>query len=184
MIKKFKNSKTQKFKVSQEGMTLVELILYVALFMIFLTGVVVYGVEAVGVRVKARVEQGVIDNSRLVMKRIAYEIRNATAINSVTAQSISLSTADPTRNPVVITKTGGKITIGWTGGSVCAVANPCDLTSSEVTVEKLLFANMSDLGNKSASVKYELMISNINPGGRQEWTYSKTAVGGAQIMRK
>lgn len=165
-------------------MTLVELILYVALFMIFISSAVTFGVEAVGVRVKSRVEQNVIANSRMVMKRIAYEIRNASAINSLTAQSISLATTDATRNPVVITKTGSKITIGWGGGTACAVATPCDLTGNEVVVDKLTFANMSDAGNKSASIKFDLTISSVNAGGRQEWNYSKTAIGSAEIRSK
>ena len=166
------------------GMTLVELILYVALFMIFITGAVAYGIEAVSVRVKVRVEQGVITNSRIVMKRLAYEIRNATGINSVTAQSISLATADATRNPVVITKTGNKITIGWTGGVVCAVATPCDLTSSDIIVNQLNFTNINDGTNKSDSIIYTLTMSSVSAGGRQEWNYSKTAMGGAEVMGK
>ena len=180
---KFKNSKIQKIKKNNGGMTLVELILYVALFMIFITGIVAYGVEAVSVRVKVAVEQNVIASSRMVSKRIAYEIRNATAINSLTAQSISLATADATRNPVVITKTGNKITIGWTGGSACAVATPCDLTNNDL-VENLTFANMSDAGNKSASIKWDLTMSSLNIGGRKEWSYSKTIIGSAEIMKK
>ncbi len=169
---------------NHKGMTLVELILYVALFMIFIGGVVSIGVELITVRVKTRVGQNVVASSRQVMKRIAYEIRNASAINSMTPQSISLATADATRNPVVITKTGNKITIGWTGGITCAVASPCDLTSSDLVVNQLNFVSMSDAGNKSASIKYDLTISNLNNGGREEWNYTKTAIGSAEIRGK
>jgi hypothetical protein len=178
MIDKTKNT-------VHSGITLVELILYVALFMIFITGVVTFGIEIIGIRAKARVQQEVIHNSRAVAKRIAFEVRNASAINSVTATSISLANADTNRNPTVITKSGNRITISWgSTGPPCPLASPCFLTSSDVNVNEMTFTNMSDGGANSASVKFALTISSVNPGGRKDWSYSQSMIGNAELRSK
>lgn len=175
--------KTEKLKIDK-GITLVELILYVALFMIFITGVVTFGIEVIGIRAKARVQQEVIFNARLAAKRIEFEIRNASAINSVSATSISLANADSTRNPTIISKTGSRITIGWDGSATCPTATPCFLTSSDVNVSSLSFTNMSDVGNKSASISYSLTVNSVNAGGRQEWDYAQSISGSAEVRSK
>lgn len=166
------------------GVTLIEVMVYVALIAIFMTGVIAFGAQVSNIRVKSMAQQEVIANSRLVMKRIAVEIRNATGINSLAAQSLSLSYADVARNPTVIAKSGNRITIGWGSGGSCPVSAPCFLTSSKVNVDKLLFANMSDGGGKSVNIKYELQISKLNPGGRAEWNYSQTSKGTAEVKSK
>jgi hypothetical protein len=177
---KFKKSKTQ----NMGGVTLVEVILYLAIGSIFMIGVVAFGAQVINVRIKSRVQQEVIANSRLVMKRIAVEIRNATAITSLTPQSLSLTYADSARNPTVIAKSGNRITIGWGSAAPCPTSSPCFLTSSKVSVDKLLFANMSDGGGKSVNVKYELEVSKLNPGGRAEWSYTQNSKGSAEVKGK
>lgn len=171
-------------KRKQKGFTLIELMVYMAIFVIFIGGMVMYGIQAMGLKSKTRVEQEVISTSRNIMRRISLEIRNATAINTISAQSLSLATADATRNPVVITKTGTRITIGWGGGSVCAVATPCNLSSNDVSVDKLTFANMSDPGGASVGVKYDLTISRTGAAGGQEWSYTTTDIGSSEVMSK
>lgn len=172
------------FKMTNKGITLIELILYVALFMIFITGVVTYGIQVIGIRAKAGVEQEVIANSRVVAERIAFEIRNASAINSVSATSISLANSDSTRNPTVIAKSGGRITIGWGSVGSCPTASPCFLTSSDVNVNNLAFTNMSDANAKSASIKYAFAISSVNSSSGQQYSYSQSVVGSAEVRSK
>lgn len=168
----------------ERGITLIELIIYVALFMIFITGVVTYGIQTILVQEKVRSQQEVIYNSRMLARRIAFEIRNASAINSVTATSISLASADGARNPTVIAKSGNRITIGWDGSVTCPTATPCFLTSSGVNVDSLTFTNMSDVGGKTSSIKYAVTISRVNPSGRKEYDYTQSMVGNAEMRGK
>jgi hypothetical protein len=184
MIKKLKNSKKQKLKIMEKGMSLIELILYVAIFMIFISGVVTVGIEVVGLRAKSRVQQEVIFNNRLVTKRIALEIRNASAINSVSAESISLANTDSVRNPTVIAKSGNRMTIAWGASAPCPTTSPCFLTSSKVSVDSLMFTNMSDLGGNSESIKYAITTSSINNGGSKDWWYSQSLTGNSEIRSK
>lgn len=173
-----------KLKIEERGVTLMELIIYVAIFMIFVTGVVSFGVQLIGVRVKAKVQQEVIFNSRMISDRIALEIRNASAINSVSANSISLAYLDATRNPTIIAKSGNRLTIGWGSGAPCPTSSPCFLTSSNTSVGSVIFTNMSDGGGKSASIKYSFTINNINTNGGSNWNYSQTINGNAEIKSK
>jgi len=168
----------------ERGVTLIELILYVALFIIFLTGVVSLGVQTILMRQKASTQQEVIANTRILSKRIAFEIRNASAVTTITPTSITLASADALRNPTVIAKTGDRVTIGWSGAGACPTSSPCFLTSDDVSVDSLLFANMSDGGGKTNSVKYTFTISKVNPGGRSEWNYTQTLTGNAEMRSK
>ena len=94
-----------------KGFSLIEVIIYVGLIGMFITGVVVFAVKSESIRSKVKVEDEVVNTARLVEKRIEAEIRNASGINSVSAQSLSLSNSDSTRNPTIIAKSGNRITI-------------------------------------------------------------------------
>lgn len=170
--------------MTNRGVTLIELILYVAIFVVFITGVVTYGIQTINIREKIRVEQDVIFNARLVAKRIAFEIRNASSIISVTPTSITLGSADSSRNPVTIAKSGTRLVISWDTSANCPTATPCNLTSNDVVVNSLAFSNMSDGGAKSASIKYAFTMSRLNPGGRSEWSYTQSMSGNAELRSK
>lgn len=171
-------------KNKHSGMTFIELILYVALFIVFITSVVTVGIDALGTRSKVRVQQEVIHNVRLAKERISYEIRNASAINSVTATSISLANADTARNPTVISVSANRIMIGWGVSGACTAVSPCFLTSGDVIFSNVMFTNMSDGGNKSSSIKYALTGSHANPDGRSEWSYSQSVIGNVELRSK
>jgi len=94
------------------GFTLIEMILYLAISSIFLTGVVYFTWDIVYGRVKSFTFQEVNYNVRFASKRITYEIKNAESINSITGNSISLQMADGSRNPTEIQLTGGRVRIG------------------------------------------------------------------------
>jgi len=73
----------KKISKRNSGFTLVELILYIALVSIFLTGVIMFTWDILYGRVKSYVQEEVNQNSRFAAKRIIYEIRNASGVNSV-----------------------------------------------------------------------------------------------------
>ena len=162
-----------------KGFSLIELILYVAIVSIFITGVAIFGWNVINARVKNRVSQNVVGNIRTVVQRLEIEIRNASSINSMSSGSLSLAYADPTRNPTVIYLSSGRIMIGWGSGGSCPVSSQCPLTSNEVNFTKLIFTNMSS-GSLSANVRFELgATSAVN--GSKEWSYTSFATGSAEI---
>lgn len=169
-------------KIRQNGFSLIELILYVALLTIIVTSLVVFGVNVVLIRSKVRVEQEVITNARLVAKRINYEIRNASEVNSVSANSISLASTNSGKNPTVITFANGRVSIGLGSVGNCPVTSPCFLTSNNVTVQSLLFADMSNVLAKS--IKYEVVVKSELAGASKMYYYKEYATGSAEVRSK
>ena len=158
----------------EDGFTFIELILYIALVSIFIGGAVLFAWDIIYGRVKSGVQQEVSQNLRLASKRIVYEIRNASGINSVTPSSISLIMDDSSRNPTVFDLSNGRLRIGYGSGGGCSTTNPCPLTSNEVSVANLVFVDLSTSGGESVNIQFTITIESNNPSGRQEWEKSQT----------
>ena len=147
------------------GFTLVELILYIAIVTMFMTAVIYFTSDIVYGRVRSQVHQEVNQNMRLASKRIMYEIRNASGVNSVSASSISLASTDSGRNPTVIDRdvSSGRLRIGYGGSQYF-------LTSNKVTVTALNFTDFSTAD--STNVKFSITIKAT--GDRKEFQKSET----------
>lgn len=167
---------------NQEGFTFIEMILYTALISIFLFGVIDFGWNIIYGSVKSGNYQEVTQNLRFAQKRILFEIRNASGINSVSATSICLSNSDASRNPTRIYSSGGVLRIGWGGGSgVCAgLTNDVPLTDNLVSVTSLTFTNLTS-GSLSKNIQASLTLSAVNPSGRSEWNRTQTFITSAEI---
>lgn len=155
--------------------SLIELILYVALVSIVITGVIQIGWDLMYGRVKSQVYQEVNQNLRLATKRITYELRNATAINTLSAGEVCLASSDTTHNPTRIYVAGGQIRIGWGGGSAdCStVTHDEPLTSNLVSVPLLQFTDLSS-NPDSTHIQYRITVEHLNPTNRHEWDRSRT----------
>ena len=164
------------------GFTLIEMILYIAIVSIFLGGVVQLAWNSIYGRVKAQVLQHVNYASRFAGKRMLFEIRNASAITSVSATSICLASSDSTRNPTRIYLTGNAIRIGWGGGvaNCASTTNDVPLTGTNVTVSSLNFTNLTN-GVLSQHIQFTYTISSSATSGRQEYVASQTYEGSAEI---
>lgn len=160
-----------------EGFTLIELILYIALSSIFMTASVIFAWDVVYGRIRSFVEQEVNQNMRLASKRIAYEIRNASEVNS-TGTSLSLAMADSTRNPTVIDVSGGRIRIGYGSSGSCPTTSPCFLTDNLVTTSGLSFTDFSSSPN-SLHVRFSFTISKT--GGPDEFQETQTYTSSAEL---
>jgi prepilin-type N-terminal cleavage/methylation domain-containing protein len=164
------------------GFTLIEMILYIAIVSIFLGGVVQLAWNSIYGRVKAQVMEHVNYAARFVGKRMMYEIRNASAINSLSAGSICLASSDSTRNPTRIYVTGGTIRIGWGGGgTTCATTtNDVALTGTNVTVSSVFFTNLTS-GTLTRHIQFIYTITSSAASGRQEYVASQSYEGSAEL---
>ena len=170
-MKEISKIKYQKSKISS-GFTLVELILYIAIVSIFLTGVIMFTWDIIYGRVKSYVQEEVNQNLRYAAKRITYEIRNASAVNlPVTVTSISLASGNAARNPTTIDISGGRLRIGYGNSGPCPITSPCFLTSNKVDVTNLTFINLSS-GSDSINIKFSLTLGSV--GQRREFQKSGT----------
>jgi len=165
------------------GFTLIELILYIALVSTVLVAIIQFGWNAVYIQKKSEVYQELVHNLRFAEKRIAFEIRNASGINSVTTNALCLSSADAAHNPTKLYLSAGAIRIGWGGGSAtCATTtNDQPLTSSKITISTVNFVNLSVVG-KSKNIHFDMTGSYANPGARKEFSMT-SSLSSSQELR-
>lgn len=163
-----------KITKSNKGFTLIELILYVALISIFISGAVLFAWDIIFGRVKSQVQQEVNQNLRLASQRIVYEVRNASDINSVGANDICLASGDSSRNPTKFYISSGRLRIGWGGGSADCInlTNDEPLTSNQVTVSVLTFTDLSTVDEESKNIGFVITVEST--GDKQEWEKSQT----------
>jgi len=172
------HSQSQKSLVA--GFTLIELILYIALVSIFISGAILFAWDIIYGGRKSAVQREINHNMRIVSKRIEYEVRNASSINTIGANDICLASAVAAHNPTHIYISGAQVRIGWGGGSSsCAtVTNDEPLTESTVTASNLTFTDRSS-GTASVHVGYAFTISSA--GDRIEWQRSRDVSGSVEL---
>jgi len=172
-------SKVKSQKSSVNGFTLIELILYTALVSIIISGAILFAWDIIYGRVKSQVQQEVNQNLRLASKRIVYEVRNASDINSVGANDLCLASADSDRNPTKIYVSSGRLWIGWGGGSsdCTGLTNDEPLTTNLVSVSGLNFNDLSF--GESKNIDFTITVEST--GDRQEWQKSQTYSSSVEV---
>ncbi len=144
----------------KSGITLIEIILYIALVAIFLTGAVLFTWDIVYGREKAFQQQIVDQSARIAMERIAYEIRRAEDIVSVAGTQIVLDNGAST---TTISLSANTIQITSEG------LEPYDLTSNQARVTGLTFTDLSAsvgdaTGQDSKNISVSMTIEQAQVG--------------------
>lgn len=163
-------------KKSQAGFSLIEIILYMAVVSIFVTGAVLYGWNIIYGRIKSQVQLDVNYNLNLVTSRLNYELRNALAINSLSATDLCLQVSDSAHDPTRFYLSSGVVRVAWGGGSndCTGMTNDQPLTNSSVDVSNLEFTDLSSGGGETKNVQYTITIDSVNSSNRQEWDKTQT----------
>jgi len=145
------------------GSTLIELIIYIALVAIFLSGAILFSWDASYAREKAIKKLAVDQNARIVLARISYEISKSQGINSVSANNLVLENGI---NDTTISLNNGVIQISYDG------VGPYDLTSNQVFVTNLNFSEtaLEDDNTNSIQTQLSLRQANANVTGEFEAT--------------
>lgn len=167
--------------MKNSGFTYIEIILYIGLIAFFLKGLVVFHSSVAILSVESRVSREVTSNVELAGKRISYEIRSASGINTITSTSLCLASLNPAHNPTYIYVNQNRLRIGWGGGStICAnLTNDYPLTTNRVNVSGFNFQNLSNTATKN--IQFSFIVSYASPNLRKEWTRSEVASGSAEI---
>ena len=151
--------------MKQQGFTFLELILYIALLSIFLTGAIYFAWDIIYGQVRSTVQQEVNENLRIAVERIQFEIRNAVKINNVGTNFIELDSG--LIGPTIISLVEKRIQITQGGETN-------NLTSSNVEVTDLSFTNLTTGDQSSKNIKFSLSLRHKNPGGRKDWAREQT----------
>lgn len=157
------------------GFTLIELILYIAILVTVLSALLPFAWNAVESGAKSMVMQEVTSNARLISERIKLEIRNASGINSLTPTSLSLATLIPATNPTIIDLVPGNIRIKQGAG----VAT--NLNSTHTRVSSLNFVNLTSVDTKSKHVQFSLTLESNFVASRQEYQSTMTVEGSGEV---
>lgn len=140
---------TEKTLIPVRGFTLIELIVYIALVSLFVTSAIFFTWDVIYGREKAYQNQLIEQNIRIALARVAYEIRRATNVQSVSANQIVL---DSNGSSTIITHLSGRVEI-TSGGN-----GPYNLTSNQVEVTDLTFSNLSSTNNNSKNISISMTI--------------------------
>ncbi len=158
----------------QRGFTLVELLLYMAISAVIMSGILSLLILLMASRVKNQTIGEVEGQGAFVMQEIGQSIRNASAITSPVPQvsdtALVLAESDATKDPTTYGLASGVISITEGGNG----AKPVALNSPAVSVSNLSFQNLSLAGTTSQIVRVTFTVSYINKTGRDETNYSKT----------
>lgn len=155
--------------MKNQGFTLIEFLLYVAILIIVLSISGGFLWNIIFGNIKETSYQEVQQNGRFAMTKITQEIRRAAGINSpgpgLASSSLSLSMASTTLNPVTFGVADGKLMI--TRG----LKGPYEITSDRVKVTSLRFTNLS-YALTPGTIRVEMVIERFNPSDRMEYAAS------------
>ena len=126
---------------NHRGFSLIEIIVYVAIFSILVVVLASFLNSITSTRLHSQIVLEVNDQGSSAIKTIAQTLRNASSVNSPTmgsiASSLSVLTVSPATSPTVFSESGGVLYITEGSGS------PVALTNNKVVVSNLTFSNFS-----------------------------------------
>lgn len=165
--------------MKQRGFGFLEMILYMGILAVFISGAIQFAWSMIYGRLKGNVQQEVSDNLRLAVARIAFEVRNASDITSVTGSTLTLANTDAARNPTVFDVTGGRLRIGYGSGGSCPTTSPCPLTTDRVTTA-VSFTNLTGTGTKN--VRFTVTVTSAGGVGiRSELARTESFTSAAEV---
>jgi Tfp pilus assembly protein PilW len=162
--------------IEQKGLSLVEVVIYVGIFSIVISGITSFMLFSVQSRAKNQIVTEVEQQGMQVMNIITQAVRNGEGINSPTpgssSGSLSIDMPDAGVDPTVFDLSSSVIRISEAGGGAI------DLTSSQVNVTNLLFEN-NTIPSTDDTIKIEYTLEYNNTGDATRFDYSKTFYGSA-----
>lgn len=167
-------------KNNQKGNTLIELLLYIGLAALLLAGISSFFYLILRSRVKSQTVAEVEQQGAQIMQIVTQTIRNAENINSPSAgsssSSLSLDAAGTGADPTIFDAGSGIARIKEGSGSAVSLNN------SRIQISNLDFSNLSRSGTPG-NIKVRFTLTHQNPGGRNEYDYSKTFYGTASLRQ-
>lgn len=163
---------------NQSGVTLVEMIVYIAIASIVLGAIGTVYTTIVALRVKNQAVLEVEQQGQHMMQAITLAVRNAASISApaagASAASASLSTYAAGTTPTVFSITNGVLNIRE--GSTTAIP----LSTSDVSVSDLNFQNITRTGT-DGMLRITFTVTYVNPTGRTNQSVTRTFTNSAAV---
>jgi len=164
-----------------KGMTLIEIIIYVAILAFVATALMSMSINLISLNNKSSAQQELSATMRLISDKINYEIKNAKSISSTTASSFILNQSDSARNQTVFDLNSGNLRMGYGVGGSCPTSSPCPLNSNLINISNFIVTNLSSGDSKTENIKYSLTGNYINTSGRVEFNVVQTVNSSQEI---
>lgn len=159
----------KRLRRNQEGMTLVEILVVMFLFVLIATFSINFLIMSVTGHAKAQANIEVQEHARAAMQRIIYEVRRAQGFEAEADFDVNLALSadasfdldmpDAGRDPTIFKVQNGVLTLKQGDGSAQ------ELTADDVTVTHLTFANRSTLNGRSRNIVINLTVMHPDPTG-------------------
>ena len=156
---------------SQDGFSLIEVIIYVALVSIITVSLILFGVQLLEARSAASFDREVISNGRFTINRLTEEIRHATSLDTGTGSFGSHPSAFKLNNngtgSVVFDTTTKIVNLGGSGYTVRYLrmdengTGPVQITSDFVNVTNFTVNDLTR-GSESANLQIFLSLESLN----------------------
>ena len=157
-------------QAKEQGFTLVEFVIYVAIFSIIALAIMSFSSAILKPKAKTMVVTEVDQQGNQYLQILTQTIRNAELVNSpgkgVSASSLSLDVVNVSNDPTIFDVNSGILQIKE--GAALAVP----LTTDRVTVSNLTFKNLTKKRG-FGSVRINFTITYNNTSGAPEYSYQK-----------
>ncbi len=167
-------------KNNNQGFTLVELLLYIAVTSIILLTISAFLTTLLESRVKNQTILEVESQGVQVMQLITQTLRNGANINTplvgTNSSTLSVDTYNNTLNPTIFDISSGVIRVKEGASPVVA------LTNARVTASALNFENLSR-ADTSGTIRITFTLTYINSSGRNEYNFTKTFISSGTLRQ-
>jgi len=167
----------------EAGFTLIEVLLYVAIFSVIIGGIVSLAFLSTAARAQNQTRADLNYQGEAVMALLVQSIHQAQAITAPvpgsSASSLTLAMSDSTVDPTIFDTVSRS---GYNAVEINEGSLPTqnDLTNSSISVSNLKFTNMS-VGSTNSSILIQFDLTYNNLQNRPEFDYSQSFSGGATI---
>jgi prepilin-type N-terminal cleavage/methylation domain-containing protein len=171
-------------KNQQNGFTLVEFLIYIAIIAVILTSFIRFSISISDARSTAYVVQEVQVNGRMAVDIISQRIRASSGLNSAASTFgtdpgvLSLFMDDVSKNPtsIQLNEDDGILEI------IEGASAPISITSDEVQITNLVFTELAS-GNGRENIRFQITVGYNNTSGDIVFTHSQDYRSAVSIRR-
>lgn len=161
----------KKNKQEIKGFTLIEILLYLSLFVVVVLGSVAFIHTMFETNVKTKVILEADSEAEHVLAIVTQYIRNSVVVYSpnknTTSDVLIIQSLDEEQSPILLGIINESIVMSLGGQSTST------LTSSNIKISNLKFTNIGSVNGKD-SIKISFTVNTQGENNRQEYTYEKT----------
>ncbi len=157
---------------NKKGYTLIELIIVIGIFSLLIASITGFFVVTIRGKAKSQARIEAQEQARIVVDRIAYEIRRAKSVNALSKVNINLASSSgstfildvpataSSRNPTTFSVVNGILYMKY--GTDTAIP----LTSKDISITSLVFSNLTSANNRSKNVLVSMNVFKASPTGQ------------------